>query len=53
MGRPSFPSRDQQELLREAGRLPAPEIRQIPATDPAPLVLSLPPHSLALIEISN
>jgi xylan 1,4-beta-xylosidase len=51
MGRPSFPSREQQEVLREAGRLPAPEIRQIASGDPAPLFLSLPPHGLALIEI--
>ena len=51
MGKPSFPTRQQQEILREAARLPAPEIRQIPSGDPAPIILSLPPHGLALIEI--
>jgi len=51
MGKPSFPSPEQQQLLREAGRLPAPEIRPIADGDPAPFVLSLPPHGLALIEI--
>ena len=29
MGKPDFPSREQQQLLREAGRLPAPEIRPL------------------------
>jgi len=51
MGRPDFPSRTEMELLRESGRLPAPEIRPLPASDPAPLVLNLPPHGLSLIEI--
>ena len=51
MGKPNFPSREQQQLLREAGRLPAPEIRQLGAGDPASLTLTLPPHGLALIEI--
>jgi len=51
MGKPDFPSREQQQLLREAGRLPAPEVRQLGAGDPASLTLSLPPHGLALIEI--
>ena len=52
MGRPSFPSLEQQEILREAGRLPAPEIQQIPSGDPSPLGLSLPAHGLTLIEIT-
>jgi len=51
MGKPNFPSREQQRLLREAGRLPAPEIRQIAAGDPASLTLILPAHGFALIEI--
>ena len=51
MGKPDFPSREQQQLLREAGRLPVPEIRQLGAGDPTPLTLTLPPHGLALIEI--
>ena len=51
MGKPNFPSREQQELLREAGRLPAPEIRQLGSTGPASLTLSLPAHGLALVEI--
>jgi xylan 1,4-beta-xylosidase len=50
MGKPQFPSREQQELLREAGRLPAPEIRQLPSGDPAALSLTLPPHGLVVVE---
>jgi len=53
MGQPSFPSREQQGLLREAGRLAAPQIRPLPSSDPAALTISLPPHGLALIEIGN
>jgi xylan 1,4-beta-xylosidase len=53
MGKPSFPSREQQELLREAGRIAAPQIRQLPSGDPAALTIRLPPHGLALIEIEN
>jgi xylan 1,4-beta-xylosidase len=49
MGKPDFPTREQQELLREAGRLPAPEIRAIPAGNPASLSLTLPAHGLALV----
>ena len=51
MGKPDFPSREPQQLLREAGRLQAPEIRQLGAGDPGALTLTLPPHGLALIEI--
>jgi len=51
MGSPDFPSREQQAVLREAARLPAPEILQIPPGDPALLHVDLPPHGLALIEI--
>jgi xylan 1,4-beta-xylosidase len=49
MGKPDFPTRQQQEILREAGRLPAPEIRTVPADNPASLSLTLPAHSLALV----
>jgi xylan 1,4-beta-xylosidase len=51
MGKPSFPSREQQELLRAAGQLPAPEIRLLPDQDPATVNLTLPPHALAFVEI--
>lgn len=51
MGSPSFPSREQQALLRDTGCLPAPEIRQLASGDSARLVLTLPPHALAIIEI--
>jgi xylan 1,4-beta-xylosidase len=51
MGKPDFPSREQQQLLREAGRLPVPELRQLGASDPGSLTVTLPPHGLALIEI--
>ena len=53
MGKPSFPSRTQQQLLREAGRLPAPVIRSLALGDPAILHLSLPPHGLTLVEIQK
>jgi xylan 1,4-beta-xylosidase len=48
IGVPTFPSREQQQALRVAGALPTPQ--------PLPIVggmlrLTLPPHSLALIEV--
>ncbi len=49
MGKPDFPTREQQELLREAGRLPAPEIRTVSPGDPATLSLTLPVHGLAVV----
>ncbi len=49
MGKPDFPTREQQELLREAGRLPAPEIRTVSADDPTSLSLTVPAHSLTLV----
>lgn len=52
MGKPPFPSREQQKELRAAAELPAPEIRQLSGTTPK-LTLNLKPHSLALIEIIN
>ena len=51
MGEPAFPSSQEQQLLREAGRLPAPRTLELGSSDPLPLTLSLPPHGLALIEI--
>ena len=53
MGKPDFPSREQQQLLREASRLPAPEIRRLSSSGDLSLTLSLPAHGLALIEIGE
>ncbi len=52
MGKPDFPSRAQQETLRKAAELGPPELRPLPLTNPAKLTLTLPPQSMALIEIS-
>ena len=49
MGEPAFPSREQQQALRAAGRLPSP--RRMPIQDGA-LRLTLEPHALALIEVA-
>jgi xylan 1,4-beta-xylosidase len=49
MGKPDFPTREQQKLLRAAGRLPAPEIRAVPAGNPATFTLSVPSQGLAVI----
>jgi xylan 1,4-beta-xylosidase len=49
MGKPDTPSREQQEVLREAGRLPAPEIQTISPGDPASLSLAIPAHGLVLV----
>lgn len=51
LGKPDFPTRDQQKGLRRAAELPAPEIRSLSSDHPAQLSISLPPHALALIEI--
>lgn len=48
MNRPAFPSRDRQKALREAGRMPAPEIRPF---DDRAVHLHLEPHALALVEL--
>jgi xylan 1,4-beta-xylosidase len=53
MGSPDFPSREQQETLRKAAELAPPEIRPLPAANPATLSLTLAPQGLALIEIIN
>jgi xylan 1,4-beta-xylosidase len=49
MGEPAFPSREQQQSLREAGRLPSPQRMPI---ENGVLRLTLAPHALALIEVS-
>ncbi len=53
MGKPDFPTRDQQEILREAGRLPGPEVRAVSSGDPASLSLTLPAHALALVVLEK
>lgn len=50
MGRPAFPSREQQARLRQAARLPAPVKTTLQGDS---LDLQLQPHSLMLIEISK
>lgn len=52
MGKPAFPSRAQQEILRQAAQLPPPAIKPIPANDPE-ITLTLKPHALSLIEITE
>jgi hypothetical protein len=49
MGEPAFPSREQQQALRSAGRLPSP--RRMPIEQGA-LRLTLAPRALALVEIA-
>ncbi len=49
MGRPDFPSLEQQSSLRRAAELPPAEIRKFPPD--GRVTLSLPPHSLALVTI--
>ena len=51
MGRPSFPTREQQRQLQRAAELPAPEERKIPAGKSGSLTIDLSPHGLAVIEI--
>ena len=53
MGKPDFPSREQQETLRKAAELGPPEIRPLPHANPSTLELTLEPQSLALIEVSG
>lgn len=49
MGRPDFPTREQQEQLRKAGESAPPEIRRLRAD--ASVKISIPPQGLALVEI--
>ena len=53
MGRPKFPTREQQKQLREAARLPEPRVLILGRGDPTTLNLTLPPYALALVEIGN
>jgi xylan 1,4-beta-xylosidase len=52
MGQPAFPSRAQQQILRQAAQLPPPAIEALSTDDPA-LTLTLEPHALSLIEITQ
>ncbi len=51
MGKPDFPSREQQRRLRQAAELSAPEVRALPASGAATLSIALEPQALALVEI--
>jgi xylan 1,4-beta-xylosidase len=47
LGKPDFPTREQQKLLRAGGRLPGPKIQDL--SGKSSLSLSVPAHGLALI----
>ena len=51
MGKPAFPTLEQQKTLRDAAQMPEPERRELTAGSPLELVLQ--PKGLALIEISS
>jgi len=53
MGKPDFPSREQQEMLRKAAEIGPPEIPPLPSANTSTLELTLAPQSLALIEVSG
>jgi len=53
MGKPEFPTREQQEELRKAAELGPPEVRELSAANPSKLDVTLAPQSLALIEITK
>ena len=53
MGRPDFPSRQQQEQLRDAATLSPPQEEALSGSDPATMTLILPPYALALVEIGK
>jgi xylan 1,4-beta-xylosidase len=53
LGKPDFPSREQQEKLRKAAEPGPPEVRALSPSNPAMLALTLEPQSLALIEIAK
>ncbi len=53
MGKPDFPSREQQEQLRKAARLGEPRLLVLAAGEPRSLTLTLEPQGLALVEIAN
>ncbi len=52
MGKPDFPSREQQQTLRQAGQMPGSTIEPVAGHNPS-LALTLAPHALALIEVSR
>lgn len=51
MGRPDFPSPDQQVKLRAAAQMAAPEVRTLDSGSSASLTLTIPAHGLALVEV--
>ena len=51
MGQPTFPTRQQQAELREAARLPSPEELGLPPGDEPGIILELPSHGLAVVEV--
>ncbi len=51
MGRPSLPTRKEQQQLRAAAELSSPELRPLRHGDVASAALELLPHGLALIEV--
>jgi hypothetical protein len=53
MGKPDFPTREQQGKLRDAGRLPPPEVESIAGGDPATVRIVLDPQALALVELTK
>jgi xylan 1,4-beta-xylosidase len=53
MGRPDFPSFEQQTKLRLAAELPGPQLLGFEGGETKTLELSLPPKALALVEISH
>jgi xylan 1,4-beta-xylosidase len=50
LGRPATPSPAQLAQLRQAARLPNPEVRVPDPNQAVTVQLSIPPHGLALIE---
>lgn len=50
MGRPDFPTREQQRRLRVAAQMPAPQVQTLSTRGSATVTLNLPGQSLALVE---
>ena len=53
MGKPDFPTREQQKELMAAGTMPAPESRELSGGDSPTLTLTLQPHALALVRVNG
>ncbi|HEY9792311.1 MAG TPA: hypothetical protein V6D22_18050 [Candidatus Obscuribacterales bacterium] len=51
MGKPNFPTREQQKELLAAGTLPLPQTQELSGGDSPTLTLVLQPHSLALVRV--